>query len=73
MSQCFLYGIIFIVERRGTVPVPKDDGANEISNDNDMSPEILGGDASRPPLPSPSRAIHDLPKVHNSIRAAGSE
>ena len=42
------HGIIFIVERRGTVPVPEDDGANEISNDNDKSSEIQGGET--PPL-----------------------
>jgi REP element-mobilizing transposase RayT len=41
-----IHGIIFMMERRGTasysqgIPVPKDNGANEVSNDNDTSPEI---------------------------------
>jgi REP element-mobilizing transposase RayT len=44
-----VHGIIYIVEeRRGTVPVPKDDGENTISQDNDMSGENLGGET--PPL-----------------------
>jgi REP-associated tyrosine transposase len=43
-----VHGIIFITERRGTVSVPREYGANEISNDNDTSPEIQGG--GTPPL-----------------------
>jgi len=38
------HGIIFIVDRRGTVSVPEEYGENEISNDNDTSPEIQGGE-----------------------------
>ncbi|WKZ37613.1 MAG: hypothetical protein QY332_06660 [Anaerolineales bacterium] len=39
-----IHGIIFIVgERRGTVSVPKDDGENSISENNDMSGQNLGG------------------------------
>ncbi len=44
-----IHGIIFIVgERRGTVSVPKDDGENSISENNDMSGQNLGG--KTPPL-----------------------
>jgi hypothetical protein len=39
-----VHGIIFIVERRGTVPVPKEYGVNETSNNNNMSCEIQGGE-----------------------------
>ena len=44
-----VHGIIFITERRGTDSVPREYGANEISNDNDISSEIQGGET--PPLP----------------------
>ena len=44
-----VHGIIYIFEeRRGTVSVPKDDGENIISQNNDMSGENLGGET--PPL-----------------------
>ena len=43
-----VHGIIFIVDRRGTVSVPEEYVENEISNDNDTSPEIQGGET--PPL-----------------------
>ena len=39
-----VHGIIFIAERRGTVPVPEEYGANGISNDDNTSPEIQGGE-----------------------------
>jgi hypothetical protein len=35
-----VHGIIVIAERRGTVPVPEEYGENEISNNDDTSPEI---------------------------------
>jgi REP-associated tyrosine transposase len=47
-----VHGIIFIVERKGTVPVPEDDGANKIFNENDTSSEIQGGET--PPLRVPT-------------------
>jgi REP element-mobilizing transposase RayT len=47
-----VHGIIFIVNRRGTVPVPEEYGANEISNDDDTSPKIQGGET--PPLRAPT-------------------
>jgi REP element-mobilizing transposase RayT len=44
-----VHGIIYIFEeRRGTVPVPEDDGENSISQNDDMSGENLGGET--PPL-----------------------
>lgn len=44
-----VHGIIYILEeRRGTVPVPEDDGENSISQNDDMSGENLGGET--PPL-----------------------
>jgi len=61
------HGIIFIVERRGTVPVPEDDGANEISNDNDTSSEIQGG--GTPPLRTyhPQRDPPCLPQIRLGV------
>lgn len=47
-----IHGIIYIVERRGTVPVPDEYGANKISNDNDILSETLGGET--PPLRKPT-------------------
>jgi len=47
-----IHGIISIAKRRGTVPVPKKYGVNEISNDNDISSEIQGGET--PPLRTPT-------------------
>ncbi len=48
-----VHGIIFIVdERRGTVPVPKENGENLISQNNDMSGGIQGG--GTPPLRKPT-------------------
>jgi hypothetical protein len=38
-----VHGIIFIVERRGTVPVPRDNTTNKISHENEISSEIQGG------------------------------
>ncbi|MBL8092279.1 MAG: hypothetical protein JNJ43_18240 [Anaerolineales bacterium] len=43
-----VHGIIFIVERRGTVSVPEENGENKISNNNKMTDETLGGET--PPL-----------------------
>lgn len=43
-----VHGIIFIVERRGTVSVPEENGENKISNNNNMLDETLGGET--PPL-----------------------
>ena len=44
-----VHGIIYIFEeRRGTVPVPEEDGENSISQNDDMSGENLGGET--PPL-----------------------
>jgi len=43
-----VHGIIHIVERRGTVPVPEEYRANEISEEKNISSETLGGET--PPL-----------------------
>jgi len=43
-----IHGIIHIVERRGTVPVPEEYDKNKISNENNLSYENLGGET--PPL-----------------------
>jgi REP element-mobilizing transposase RayT len=43
-----IHGIIFILERRGTVPVPKDDGENSISQNNNAVDITQGGET--PPL-----------------------
>ena len=43
-----VHGIIFIVNRRGTVPVPKDDGENSISQNNNAVGITQGGET--PPL-----------------------
>lgn len=43
-----VHGIIYILDGRGTVPVPKDDGEITISENNDMSGVIQGG--KTPPL-----------------------
>jgi REP element-mobilizing transposase RayT len=43
-----VHGIIFILERRGTVPVPKDDGENSISQNNNAVGITQGGET--PPL-----------------------
>ena len=47
-----VHGIIYILNRRGTVPVPKDYRANEISYNNNILPEIQGGET--PPLRKPT-------------------
>jgi putative transposase len=47
-----VHGIIFIVERRGTVPVPRDDATNKISHENKISTEIQGGET--PPQRTPT-------------------
>ena len=48
-----VHGIIYIFEeRRGTVPVPDDDGENTISQNNKMSGVIQGGET--PPLRIPT-------------------
>jgi len=54
-----VHGIIYIVdERRGTVSVPKDNGEKTISQNNNMSGEILGGEIPKrhaaPPLCMPT-------------------
>ncbi len=43
-----VHGIIFILERRGTVSVPEDNDAKEIFQDNKTSPNLQGGET--PPL-----------------------
>lgn len=43
-----VHGIIYILDGRGTVPVPKDDGVISISENNNMSGVIQGGET--PPL-----------------------
>ena len=53
-----VHGIIYIFEeRRGTVPVPDDDGENTISQNNKMSGVIQGGET--PPL----RAFDGIPTL----------
>jgi putative transposase len=47
-----VHGIIFIIERRGTVPVPKEDGVNKILDENDVGSEVMGGET--PPLRAPT-------------------
>jgi REP element-mobilizing transposase RayT len=47
-----VHGIIFIAERRGTVPVPKEYDANKIFKDNNTSSETQGGET--PPLRTPT-------------------
>lgn len=47
-----VHGIVVISERRGTVSVPMEYGANEISHDDDISSEIQGGET--PPLRAPT-------------------
>jgi putative transposase len=47
-----VHGIIFIVERRGTVAVPRDDATNKISPENKISSEIRGGET--PPQRTPT-------------------
>lgn len=47
-----VHGIIFIVERRGTVPVPEEGGVNKILDENDMTSEVMGGET--PPLRTPT-------------------
>lgn len=47
-----VHGIIYILDGRGTVPVPKDDGENTITKNNKMSGVILGGET--PPLRMPT-------------------
>jgi REP element-mobilizing transposase RayT len=51
-----VHGIIVIEERRGTVPVPEESGANKISNENDILSETQGGET--PPLRETTSSIH---------------
>ena len=51
-DEIHVHGIIYILNRRGTVPVPKDYRANEISYNNNILPEIQGGET--PPLRKPT-------------------
>ena len=47
-----VHGIIFILDGRGTVPVPKDDGENPVLQNNKMPGVIQGGET--PPLQVPT-------------------
>lgn len=47
-----VHGIIYILDGRGTVPVPKDDGENSISKNNETFGVIQGGET--PPLRMPT-------------------
>lgn len=70
-----IHGIIVITARRGTVPVPndnpvpndilmpKENDANEISHENNVSSKIQGGDASRPPRQSTFQGVPTLGQI----------
>lgn len=47
-----IHGIIFIVERRGTGTVPRDNTTNKISHENEISSEIQDGET--PPQRTPT-------------------
>jgi REP element-mobilizing transposase RayT len=47
-----MHGIVFIMERRGTVPVPEEYGVNEITHENNTSSKTKGG--GTPPLRMPT-------------------
>lgn len=52
-----IHGIILIADRRGTVPVPRDNGVNEIAHGNEMPSEIQGGETPPPRTPTLGQII----------------